>query len=84
MTMKVSTTNDNGSNAFAKNLMAPIPFYPKADGSSGLDDEKCSECDRNTMVHEVRYNPTNADLQTYKIYLNPFDTGILERACQHY
>ena len=79
MMMKVSTTNDNGSNAFAKNLMAPISFYPKADGYLGLDDEKCSECDRNVMVHEVCYNPTNVDSQTYKIYLNPFDTGSMEQ-----
>ena len=77
--MKVSTTNDNGSNTFAKNFMAPILFYPKADGSSGLDDEKCSECDHDVMVHEVCYDPVNTDLQTYKIYLNPFDTGSVEQ-----
>ena len=79
MTMKVSTTNDNGGNAFAKNLMAPISFYPKADGSLGSDDEKHTEHDRDAMVHEVCYNPANADLQTYKIYLNPFDTGSVEQ-----
>ena len=79
MIMKVSTTNDNGSNAFAKNLMAPILFYPKADGSLGLDDEKCSGHDGNVMVHEVCYDPMNADLQTYKIYLNLFDTGSVEQ-----
>ena len=73
-TMKVSTTNDNGSNAFAKNLMAPILFYPKVDGSSGLDDEKCSECDCNAMVHEVRYDPKNV-VTCIQIYLTPFDTG---------
>ena len=77
--MKVSTTNDNGSNAFAKNLMAPISFYPNADGSSGLDDEKCSEHDCDMMVHKVCYNPTNVDSQMYKIYLNPFDTGSVEQ-----
>ena len=77
--MKVSTTNDNGSNTFAKNLLAPISFYPKTDGSSGLDDEKCSECDCNMMVHEVCYDPTNMDLQMYKVYLNPFDTGSMEQ-----
>ena len=66
MTMKVSTTNNNSSNAFAKNLLAPIlfSFYPKADGSSGSDDKKHPECDRNVMVHEVCYDPANADLQT--------------------
>ena len=79
MTMKVSTTNDNSSNAFAKNLMAPISFYPKANGSLGSDDEKRSECDCNMMVHEVCYDLTNVDLQTYKIYLNPFDTGSVEQ-----
>ena len=40
MTMKVSTTNDNGRNAIARNLMAPIPFYPKAESSLGLKDKK--------------------------------------------
>ena len=79
MTMKVSTTNDNGSNAFAKNLLAPILFYPKVDGSSGLDNKKCSECDRDAMVHEVCYDPVNVDSQTYKIYLNLFDTGSVEQ-----
>ena len=79
MTMKVSTTNDNGSNAFAKNLLAPISFYPKANGSSGLDDKKHSECDCDMMVHKVCYDPANADLQMYKIYLNPFDTGSMEQ-----
>ena len=64
MTMKLSFANgngSNGSNAFAKNLMAPISFHPKADGSSGSDDEKSSECDRDATVHEVRYDPANAD-----------------------
>ena len=64
--MKVSTTNDNGSNAFAKKLRAPILFCLKADGSLGSDDEKHSECDRDALVHEVCYDPTNADSQTYK------------------
>ena len=77
--MKVSTTNDNGGNAFARNLMAPILFYPKADSSLGLDNEKSSECNCNVMVHEVCYDPTDADLQMYKIYLNPFDTGSVEQ-----
>ena len=31
------------------------------------------------MVHEVCYDPTNVDSQTYKIYLNPFDTGSMEQ-----
>ena len=79
MTMKVSTTNDNGRNAFAKNFMAPILFYPKADGSLGLDDEKHTERDCDATVHKVCYDPANADLQTYKIYLNPFDTGSVEQ-----
>ena len=82
--MKVSfaNANDNGSNggnAFAKNLLAPISFYPKVDGSSGSDDEKPSERDRDATVHEVRYDPANADSQTYKIYLSPFDTGSVEQ-----
>ena len=75
MTMKVSTTNDNGRNAFAKNLMAPIPFYPKADSSLASDDEKCTEHNHNAMVHEVCYDPRNADSQT----LTPFDTGSVEQ-----
>ena len=44
-----------------------------------LVDKKCSECDRDAMVHEVCYDPTSADLQMYKIYLNPFDTGSMEQ-----
>ena len=31
------------------------------------------------MVHEVCYDPMNVDLQTYKIYLNLFDTGSMEQ-----
>ena len=77
--MKVSTTNDNGSNTFAKNLMAPISFYPMADGSLGLDDKKCSEHDHNATVHKVCYDPTNMDSQMYKVYLSPFDTGSMEQ-----
>ena len=72
MTMKVSTTNDNGSNAFARNLMAPILFYPKMDSSLGLDEDKPSECDCDVTVHKACYNPASAELQTYKFYLNPF------------
>ena len=84
MTMKVSfaNANDNGSNGrntFAKNLLAPISFYLKVDGSLGSDDEKPSECDHDAMVHEVCYDPVNTDLQTYKIYLSPFDTGSVEQ-----
>ena len=56
--MKVSfaKANDNGSkggNTFAKNLLAPILFYPKVDSSLGSDDEKPSERDGDAMVHEV-------------------------------
>ena len=79
MEMKVSTTNNNGGNAIARNLMAPILFYPKADSSLGSDDEKCSEHDHDAMVHEVHYDPPNVDSKTYKIYLNPFDTGSVEQ-----
>ena len=77
--MKVSTTNNNGRNVFARNLVAPILIYPKVDSSSGMHNEKSSECDHNAMVHEVRYDPTNMDSQMYKIYLNPFDTGSMEQ-----
>ena len=66
MTMKVSTTNDNGGNTFAKNLMAPIPFDLKVDSSLGSDDKKCTECDCDAMVHKVCYDPTNADSLMYK------------------
>ena len=31
------------------------------------------------MVHKVHYDPANADLQMYKIYLNLFDTGLVEQ-----
>ena len=79
MMMKVSTNNDNGGNAIASNLMAPVLFYLKTNSSSGLEDEKTSECDRNAMVHKVCYDPTNADLQKYKIYLNTFGTGSVEQ-----
>ena len=67
MTMKVSTTNDNGGNAIAKTLMAPILFYPKVDSSLGPNNEKISDCDCDAMVHEVCYDPVNPDSQMYKI-----------------
>ena len=70
MTMKISNANGNGSNgcnAFTNNLVALISFHPRADGSSGLDDEMPSECNHNAMVHKVRYDPAIANLQTYKI-----------------
>ena len=76
---KANNNGSNGRNAFAKNLLAPISFYPKVDGSLGLDDEKPSECNHDVMVHEVHYDPANVDLQTYKIYLSPFDTGSVEQ-----
>ena len=84
MTMKVSSSNtnsncSNGSKAFAKTLLVPIAFYPKANGSLGLDDDKPSEHNCNVTVHEVRYDHANPDLQTYKIYLSPFDTGPVEQ-----
>ena len=79
MMMKVSTNNENGRNTIASNLLAPISFYLKLNSSSGLNDENTSERDRNAMVHEVHYDPANVDLQTYKIYLNPFDTGSVEQ-----
>ena len=66
MKMKVSTTNDNGRNAIARNLMAPSAFYLKADSSLGLNNKKSSEHDCNATVHEVCYDPTNADSQMYK------------------
>ena len=76
---KANNNSSNGRNAFAKNLLAPILFYPKVNGFSGSDDKKPSECDHDAMVHEVRYDPANADSQTYKIYLSPFDTGSVEQ-----
>ena len=30
-------------------------------------------------IHEVQYVPQNADWQTYKIYLSPFNTGSMEQ-----
>ena len=57
MTMKVSTTNDNSRNAIARNLMVPIPFYPKVDSSSGPNDKKSSELDCDATIHEVHYDP---------------------------
>ena len=77
--MKVSTTNDNGRNATARNLMAPIPFYPKEDSSLGLSDEKSSEHDCDVTVHEVCYDAVSTDSKMYKIYLSPFDTGSVEQ-----
>ena len=77
--MKVSTNNDNGRNTIASNLMAPILFYLKTNSSLGSNDKKTSERNRNAMVHEVCYDPTNVDSQMYKIYLNPFDTGSVEQ-----
>ena len=79
MMMKVSTNNENGRNTIASNLLAPILFYLKTNRSLGLNDEKTSECDLDATVHEVHYNPANVDSQTYKIYLNPFDTGSVEQ-----
>ena len=68
MMMKVSTNNENGGNAITSNLLAPISFYLKMNSSLGSNDEKTSERDHNAMVHKVRYDPTNTDLQTYKNY----------------
>ena len=82
MNVSFANANDNGNNgrnAFAKNLLAPTSFYPKADGSSGSDDKKPSECNHDAMVHEVHYDPVNANSQTYKIYLSPFYTGSVEQ-----
>ena len=78
MMMKVSTNNKNGRNAIASNLLAPTLFYLKMNSSLGSNDKKTSECNCNAMVHKVRYNPANADSQTYKIYLIPLDTGSVE------
>ena len=47
--------------------------------SLGSNDEKTSERNHNVMVHKVCYDPANVDLQMYKIYLNPFDTGSVEQ-----
>ena len=77
--MKVSTNNENGRNAIASNLVAPILFYLKMNSSLGSNDEKTSERNHDVTVHKVRYDPTNVDLQMYKIYLNPFDTGSVEQ-----
>ena len=77
--MKVSTTNNKGGNAFARNLMAPIFFYLKMNSSLGSNNKKNSEHNHDAMVHKVCYDPTNVDLQMYKIYLNLFDTGSVEQ-----
>ena len=74
--MKVST-NKNGRNTIASNLLAPISFYLKMNSSLGSNDEKTSEHDRDMMVHEVCYDPM--DSQMYKIYLDTFDTGSVEQ-----
>jgi len=67
--MKVST-NDNKSNV--KHQVAPIPFYGKTDDSLSPGDAKTPEQDRDATVHEVRYDPADADSQTHKVYLSPF------------
>ena len=65
--MKVSTNNENGRNAIASNLMAPILFYLKMNSSLGSNDEKTSELNRDMTVHKVCYDPANADSQMYNI-----------------
>ena len=72
--MKVSTTNEN---RIAKHLIAPIPFFPK-NGSTDLVEDNVSERDRDATAHEVRYDHTNAESPTYKVYLSPFDNGLPE------
>ena len=66
MTMKVTTTNDNGRNTIARNIMAPIVFYLKVDSSLGPNDKESSECNHNATIHEVHYDPMNVDSHTYK------------------
>ena len=79
MTMKVSTTNNNGGNAIARNLMALIPFYPKAGSSLGPNDKKSSEHGfLYVTIHEVHYDPVNG-LTCIQIYLSLFDTGSVEQ-----
>ena len=59
--------------------MAPILFYPKADSSLSLSNEKSAECNCDATIHKMHYDPANADSQTYKIYVSPFGTGSVEQ-----
>ena len=80
MTMKVSTTNNNGGNAIARNLMAPIPLYPKQTVQFlGSKQQKKPwmwlQCDHSwsaSWSHEC-------GLTCKQIYLSPFDTGSVEQ-----
>ena len=61
-------------------LKTPIPFYGKKDDSlSPKGKGTTPERDRDATVHEVRYDPTDVDSQTYKVYLSPFDSGTPEQ-----
>ena len=53
-------------------ILSPIPFLkPKAP-------EDTTQHSGDAMAHEVRYNSQDPNSQTYKIYLEPFDSGTPE------
>jgi hypothetical protein len=68
--MKISTTE----NRIPKHLVMPIPFFPKKDNSLSPADSN-SKRDHEATTREVRYDYTNPDSLTYKVYLSPFDHG---------
>jgi hypothetical protein len=71
--MKISTTE----NHIPKHLVTPIPFLPKKDNSLSPAGSN-SKHDHEATTHEVRYDYTNPDSLTYKVYLSPFDHSSLE------
>ena len=73
--MKIATNNNETRNS--KFLAWPIPFFPTKNSDSPSSDN--SERDRDATAHEVRYESSNKDSATYKVYLSPFDTGSPEQ-----
>ena len=55
--------------------MALISFHPRADGPLGWTNKR-SERDCDAMVHEVCYDPMNADSHAYK-FIKPHLTLVL-------
>jgi hypothetical protein len=77
--MKVSPSVLNHVTGPSKFLKAPIQFYARKNTDSpSPSTSNASEHSSNATVHEVRYDSNNADSSTYKLYIDPFDTGTPE------
>jgi len=71
--MKTTSNNKTSQKTFLK---APIGFWETAEEEKAFT---TGQSHHDATIHEVKYDPSKKESSTYKLYLEPFDSGTAEQ-----